>query len=117
VLGGVVAAAEVVPADEVRVVPLEVGRRHHGPAEDLARQAGRVLLDDLHDAVGVRLLRLLPVGGGDPAEGVAAIVPGTTRTCTHRMCLPAGARDGSIAVGWPTTIVGRAGSSPAAACA
>ncbi len=46
-----------------------------------------------------------------------ATVDGTTRTWTQRMCLPSGAREGSIAVGWPTTMPGSAGSRPSIASA
>jgi hypothetical protein len=40
---------------------------------------------------------------------------GKTRTCTQSTCFPAGARDGSMAVGWPTTSAGSAGSKPSSA--
>src|SRR5581483_5145934 len=57
----VMAPAELVAADEVRVRALEVGRRQHVPSEDEPAEARRVLLEQREHAVGHRLLRLVPI--------------------------------------------------------
>ena len=41
---------------------------------------------------------------------------GTIRTRIQTTCLPSGARVGSLTIGWPTTIIGRAGNRPPTAC-
>ena len=40
---------------------------------------------------------------------------GASGSCSHRIALPSGAREGSKAVGWPRQIVGSAGSMPRSA--
>ena len=86
----------------------------HGAAEDFAGKARRVAFDDADDALGIGLLAPRPIASpaiapaASPRIGAAARAPApTARAC------PAGARDGSIAVGWPTTSTGSAGSRPA----
>ena len=109
------AAGEMVAADEIRVAALEIGRDLDIARQNLGLRARRIALDDVDDAVGIGLLRGVPVARRDLAGGIAAIRAGSTRTWTQRMCFPSGARDGSIAVGWPTTSTGSAGSRPAIA--
>ena len=107
------------PADHVRVGRLDVGRREYVTRRRIERlEAGRLRGDPRLDAVGVRLAqRLRP--GPSPTSSSPAASPagrdGTSWSWIQRIQLPSGAREGSTAIGWPTTIVASAGNRPRSA--
>src|SRR6184192_4041878 len=71
ILRQMMAAANLVATDEVRVLALEIDGREDGAAEDLASQARGVGLDHVEDTVGVDLLDLVPMRRRDRTGGIA----------------------------------------------
>ena len=72
VLIEMMAAAEAIAADEIRIVALEIGRRVHGAAENGRGESGRITLDDADDSIGIRFFHLVPIGAADRSRRVAA---------------------------------------------
>ena len=71
-LGQVVTATQLIAANQIGVVLLQLGRRHDAFCQNAGRRAGRVTLEDRQRAGGKGLSRGCPVGRRDLALGVAA---------------------------------------------
>src|SRR5262249_5402571 len=72
VLVEMMAAAEAVAADQVRIVALEIGGRVHGAPPNSRRETGRIALDDADAPVRIGFLHLIPIGAADRFRRVAA---------------------------------------------
>ena len=71
VLAQVMAAADLVAADEVGVVRLKLCRRDDPPAQDFRPRSRRITLQNVQRAFGKRLRRRGPIGRRDLPGGIA----------------------------------------------
>ena len=107
-----------VAADEVAVEALEIGGREHDALDRRALEVRDLRAQAADDAIGVGLAQRLASRCRRRRRSRRARrrwACGSSCSWIQRIARPAGARLGSTAQGWPTTIVASAGSRPRSA--
>ncbi len=66
-----VAAREVITANQVRIELLQILGRHDMAGQDLATQARRITFKQIQDALCICILKLRPIASGNLARSVA----------------------------------------------